>query len=240
MRNFNRKKNELRPIKFEKSLSENSLGSCLVSYGKTKVNCTANFNEISPKWLKNAKHGWLTAEYSMLPGSTDSRSVRESKNGKQSGRTQEIQRLIGRSLRTIIELKKIPPGQFIIDCDVLNADGGTRTACITGSFVALSLAVKKLISNGFMKNSPIIDNIAALSCGIVGGEILVDLDYSEDSAAEVDANLVFTMKSGMSEIQISGEGHTFQIEQLNEITKLCHDEVKKIFVHQDNFIKSND
>lgn len=240
MRNFNRKKNELRPIKFEQSLSENSLGSCVVSYGKTKVNCTANFNEISPKWLKNAGHGWLTAEYSMLPGSTDSRSGRESKNGKQTGRTQEIQRLIGRSLRTIIELKKIPPGQFIIDCDVLNADGGTRTASITGSFVALSLAVNKLISNGSIKDSPIIDNIAALSCGIVKGEILVDLDYSEDSAAEVDANLVFTMKSGIAEIQVSGEGHTFQIEQLNKITKLCHDEVKKIFTHQDNFIKLND
>ena len=240
MRKFNRKKNELRPIKFEKSHSENSLGSCLVCYGKTKVNCTANFSEISPKWLQNAGHGWLTAEYSMLPGSTGIRSGRESKNGKQSGRTQEIQRLIGRSLRTIIELKKIPPGKFIIDCDVLNADGGTRTASITGSFVALSLAINKLISDGSIKDSPIIDNIAALSCGIVGGEILVDLDYSEDSAAEVDANLIFTMKSGMAEIQVSGEGHTFQIEQLNEITRLCHEEVKKIFVYQNNFIQSND
>tara|TARA_B100000886_G_scaffold332131_1_gene284469 strand:- start:1481 stop:2203 length:723 start_codon:yes stop_codon:yes gene_type:complete len=239
MRNYNRKKNELRPIKIEKSLSDNSDGACLVSYGKTTINCTANFSEISPKWLKKSGHGWLTAEYSMLPGSTGSRSGRESKNGKQSGRTQEIQRLIGRSLRTITELKKIPPGQFIIDCDVLNADGGTRTASITGSFVALSLAAKKLVSNGSMVDVPIIDNIAAISCGIVKGEMLLDLDYSEDSAAEVDANLVFTMNSGIAEIQVSGEGHTFQLEHLNEMTTLCQTEIRKIFSYQNEFIKNN-
>ena len=151
MRNFNRKKNELRPVHIENNYVKNSLGSCLISVGDTKVICTANFSNDVPRWLKNKGSGWLTAEYSMLPGSTSERTSRESKNGKQTGRTIEIQRLIGRSIRNIIDLTKIPDGQFILDCDVLHADGGTRTASITGSYVSLCLAINKLIKKGGFK-----------------------------------------------------------------------------------------
>merc|ERR1711991_339590 len=173
--------------------------------GNTKVICTATFETEVPPWLKNKQSGWLTAEYGMLPTSTDSRNRREAKQGKQTGRTVEIQRLIGRSLRTVLDLQSFPSGQFIIDCDVLQADGGTRTASITGAYVALALAVKKLLKKNILTKNPIKDSLAVISCGVVYGKTLVDLDYNEDSMADVDANFVFAKKMGVSEVQISGE-----------------------------------
>ena len=236
MRNFNRKKNQLRQIIIEKNFVENSHGSCLVSYGQTKVICTATFSEEVPTWLKKEKSGWITAEYAMLPTSTSSRNPRESKIGKQSARSIEIQRLIGRSLRTIVDLKKIPGKQFILDCDVLQADGGTRTASITGAFVALSLSINKLLAKKKISKNPIKDFIAGVSCGIVNGEILVDLDYLEDSNAEVDANFVFTKNSGISEIQISGEKNPFPSNSIQKMIISCEKAAKQIFEIQKRII----
>ncbi len=236
MRKYNRKNNQIRKISFEKDINLNSDGSCLITLGETKVMCNVTFEKEVPPWLKNTGSGWLTAEYGMLPTSTGSRNKREAKQGKQTGRTIEIQRLIGRSLRTIIDLKKIESGQFIIDCDVIQADGGTRTASITGSFVALVLAVKKLLKNGCLKKNPIKDNLAAISCGIVKKNIMVDLDYSEDSIAQVDANFVFSENSGISEIQISGENFTFNRKSMDEMLDQSFESVKKIFDLQKKII----
>ena len=172
----------------------------------------------------------------MLPTSTDSRNRREAKQGKQTGRTVEIQRLIGRSLRTVLDLKSFPSGQFIIDCDVIQADGGTRTASITGAYVALALAVKKLLKKGILTKNPIKDSLAAISCGIVNGEILVDLDYTEDSMADVDANFVFAKKMGVSEVQISGEKTTFNLKAVSQMLKLSLESTKEIFRLQEKII----
>ena len=201
MRNFNRKNNQIRPVSIKKNFNINADGSCLITIGNTKVICTATFETEVPPWLKNKESGWLTAEYGMLPTSTNSRNKREAKQGKQSGRTIEIQRLIGRSLRTILDLQVFPSKQFIIDCDVIEADGGTRTASITGAYVALALAVKKLLKKGILTQNPIKDSISAISCGIVNGKILVDLDYNEDSRADVDANFVFTKRVGFQKFK---------------------------------------
>ena len=214
MRNFNRKNNQIRPISIKKNFNINADGSCLICLGNTKVICTATFETEVPPWLKNKDSGWLTAEYGMLPTSTDSRNRREAKQGKQTGRTVEIQRLIGRSLRTVLDLQSFPSGQFIIDCDVIQADGGTRTASITGAYVALALAVKKLLKKGILTKNPIKDSLSAISCGVVNGKTLVDLDYNEDSMADVDANFVFAKKMGVSEVQISGEKTTFNLKTI--------------------------
>ena len=189
-----------------------------------------------PPWLKNKQSGWLTAEYGMLPTSTNSRNRREAKQGKQTGRTVEIQRLIGRSLRTVLDLKAFPSGQFIIDCDVIQADGGTRTASITGAYVALALAVKKLLKKGVLTKNPIKDSLAAISCGVINGNILVDLDYTEDSMADVDANFVFAKKMGVSEVQISGEKTTFNLKAVNQMLKLSFESTKEIFRLQEKII----
>ena len=228
MRNFNRKNNQIRPVSIKKNFNINAHGSCLISIGNTKVICSATFETEVPPWLKNKESGWLTAEYGMLPTSTNSRNRREAKQGKQSGRTIEIQRLIGRSLRTILDLQVFPSKQFIIDCDVIEADGGTRTAAITGAYVALALAVKKLLKKGILTQNPIKDSISAISCGIVNGKILVDLDYNEDFRADVDANFVFTLKSGVSEVQISGEKSTFSLKTINQMLKLSLESIEKI------------
>lgn len=238
MRKNNRKNYETREISIDINFCKNADGSCLINYGDTKVICTASIDEDIPKWLKIKKTGWVTAEYSMLPGSTNSRNKRESKIGKQSGRTVEIQRLIGRSLRSVLDLKVLDGYQIIIDCDVLQADGGTRTASITGGFVALSLAINKLIKNGNIVKNPILDYVAAISCGIIGDEIFVDLDYKEDSKADVDANFVVSKNSGFSEIQISGEENTFSIELTQKMIQQSANVVKKIFEIQKNAINS--
>ena len=236
MRNFNRKNNQIRPISIKKNFNINADGSCLICLGNTKVICTATFETDVPPWLKNKQSGWLTAEYGMLPASTDSRNRREAKHGKQTGRTVEIQRLIGRSLRTVLDLTTFPSGQFIIDCDVIQADGGTRTASITGAYVALALAVKKLLKKGVLTKNPIKDSLAAISCGVINGNILVDLDYTEDSMADVDANFVFAKKMGVSEVQISGEKTTFNLKAVNQMLKLSFESTKEIFRLQEKII----
>mgnify|MGYP001249534926 CR=1 FL=1 len=236
MRNFNRKNNQIRPISFKKDFNMNADGSCLICLGNTKVICTATFETEVPPWLKHKNSGWLTAEYGMLPTSTDSRNRREARQGKQSGRTIEIQRLIGRSLRTVLDLKVFPSGQFIIDCDVIQADGGTRTASVTGAYVALALAVKKLLKEGILTKNPIKDSLSAISCGVVEGKTLVDLDYKEDSMADVDANFVFAKKTGVSEVQISGEKKTFNLKTINQMLKLSLESAKKIFSLQEKII----
>ena len=237
MRKYNRKNHEPRKITVEVGINKNSHGSCIVKYGMTTVVCTASVEDELPKWLREKKTGWITAEYGMLPGSTNSRNKRESKVGKQSGRTVEIQRLIGRSLRSVIDLKKLAGYQIIIDCDVIQADGGTRTASITGGYVALCLAIKKLVSEGLIKKNPIKDFVAAISCGIVNEKILVDLDYNEDSAAQVDANFVLSKKSGFSEIQISGEENTFDLHSVKEMIDKIEQSMKHIFKIQKDAIK---
>ena len=237
MRKFNRKNHELRKISIEVDINNNAHGSCIIRYGMTKVVCTASIDEDLPKWLREKKAGWITAEYGMLPGSTNSRNKRESKIGKQSGRTIEIQRLIGRSLRSVVDLEKLAGYQIIIDCDVLQADGGTRTASITGGYVALCLAIKKFVSRGLIKKNPIKDFVAAISCGIVNEKILVDLDYAEDSAAQVDANFVLSKTSGFSEIQISGEENTFNLESVKEMIDKTEKSMKHIFKIQKDAIK---
>ncbi len=237
MRKFNRKNHELRKISIEVDINDNAHGSCIIRYGMTKVVCTASIDEDLPKWLREKKAGWITAEYGMLPGSTNSRNKRESKIGKQSGRTIEIQRLIGRSLRSVVDLEKLAGYQIIVDCDVLQADGGTRTASITGGYVALCLAIKKFVSRGLIKKNPIKDFVAAISCGIVNEKILVDLDYAEDSAAQVDANFVLSKTSGFSEIQISGEENTFNLESVKEMIDKTEKSMKHIFKIQKDAIK---
>ena len=237
MRKFNRKNHELREISIEVDINKNAHGSCIIKYGMTKVVCTASIDEDLPKWLREKKTGWITAEYGMLPGSTNSRNKRESKVGKQSGRTIEIQRLIGRSLRSVIDLEKLAGYQIIVDCDVLQADGGTRTASITGGYVALCLAIKKLISEGLIKKNPIKDFVAAISCGIVKEKILIDLDYDEDSAAQVDANFVLSKTLGFSEIQISGEENTFNMKSVKEMIDMTETSMRHIFKIQKDAIK---
>ena len=229
MRKFNRKNFETREISIQKNYVENSDGSCLICFGKTKVICTAVIENDIPGWLKGKGTGWVTSEYGMLPGSTSSRNKRESKVGKQTGRTTEIQRLIGRSLRSVIDLNSLGEKSIVVDCDVIQADGGTRTASITGGFVALSLAIKKFMNLNKSIQNPIKDYIAAISCGIVKNEVLVDLDYSEDSIAEVDANFVITQKSGFSEVQATGEENTFSKNVLLEMMEKVELVSERIF-----------
>ena len=236
MRKFNRKKDQIRDIVIDPNVNKNADGSCIIKLGNTHVICTASYESDVPAWLKQKNSGWLTAEYGMLPGSTSTRNKREAVKGKQSGRTVEIQRLIGRSLRTIINLKKLNGGQFILDCDVIQADGGTRTASISGAFVALSLAVKKLLDKKVLTENPIIDSISAISCGILDNEVYVDLDYSEDSVADVDANIILTKNSGISEVQASGEGSTFNFDQLSRMIEISENAAKLIFEIQEKAI----
>jgi ribonuclease PH len=219
-RSFNRSAGELRPIKLTPAASRHAEGSCLVEFGNTKVLCTASVDDGVPHFLRNTGRGWVTAEYGMLPRSTNSRNPREAARGKQSGRTQEIQRLIGRSLRASIDLAKLGERQIIVDCDVIEADGGTRTASITGGFVALALALKHLEKKGVLKSNPLIVPVAAISCGIVDGQARLDLDYEEDSSAEVDANIIMTADGQIVELQMSGEEATFSEDQLASLLAL--------------------
>ncbi len=236
MRKFNRKKDQIRDIVIDPNVNQNADGSCIIKLGNTHVICTASYESDVPAWLRQKDSGWLTAEYGMLPGSTSTRNKREAVKGKQSGRTVEIQRLIGRSLRTIINLKKLNGGQFILDCDVIQADGGTRTASISGAFVALSLAVRNLLDKKVLAENPIIDSISAISCGILDNEVYVDLDYSEDSVADVDANIILTKNSGISEVQASGEGSTFNFNQLSQMIEMSENAAKLIFEIQEKAV----
>jgi len=219
-RSFNRPHDGLRPVTLTPAASRHAEGSCLVEFGHTKVLCTASVETGVPHFLRNTGSGWVTAEYGMLPRATNSRNPREAAKGKQSGRTQEIQRLIGRSLRTSIDLAKLGERQIIIDCDVIEADGGTRTASITGGYVALALAVKSLMKKGEIKTNPMLAPVAAISCGVVQGMAVLDLDYVEDSTAEVDANIIMTADGKIVEVQMSGEEATFSEQQLLQMLAL--------------------
>lgn len=233
MRNNGRKLNQIRDISIETGvLLNNPHGSCLIKMGNTHVICSATIDENIPKFLRNQGKGWVTAEYGMLPASTGSRMKREAAQGKVGGRTQEIQRLIGRSLRAAIDLKALGERQIIIDCDVINADGGTRTAAITGSYVAMHLALSNLVKQRIIKANPLITQIAAVSCGIYQGQVIVDLDYPEDSDAEVDANFVFTANGSLVEVQGSAEGSLFSPEQLIEMMELAKGASSKLFAAQ--------
>ena len=230
--------NEMREISFEKNVNIHADGSRLVKFGNTHVLCLATIDEKVPHWLKNTGKGWITAEYGMLPRSTNTRMDREAAKGKQSGRTQEIQRLIGRSLRSITSLSDLGEKQIKIDCDVIQADGGTRTASISGAFVSLYIAIKKLREN-YNIQKPIIKNyIAAVSTGIIDNKPLLDLDYNEDSAAEVDANFVMPATKQISEIQITGEEFLFEDSQLNEMLDLAKKGISEIIEKQKEILLS--
>ncbi len=216
MRNDGRKNNELRPVKFTKDFTKNALGSVLVEFGDTKVITTASVEKKQPKWMdENATKGWISAEYSLLPSSTSTRCERE--RTKLSGRTQEIQRLIGRSLRACVDLEKMPKITITIDADVIQADGGTRTASICGGFMALKIAVEKLLEQGLLQENPIREEIAAISVGIVDDEVKLDLCYEEDSRAQVDSNVVMTKSGKIIEFQTTAEGEPYDQSQLMEL-----------------------
>ena len=222
-RSFDRTADAMRPLTLTPHVSRHAEGSCMIECGYTKVLCTASVQDGVPPFKKNSGEGWITAEYGMLPRATGSRNRREAAAGKQTGRTQEIQRLIGRSLRVCADLKKLDGYTINLDCDVLEADGGTRTASITGAYVALHLACLKLMEGDEIKEMPLKFPVNAISCGIVGGEALLDLDYIEDSTAEVDANFVFAGDGRMIEIQGTAEGEPFSDEQLQQMLTLAKD-----------------
>ena len=228
MRN-NRKKDEIREIRITKEYIKYPDGSVLIELGNTKVICNATVEEKVPPFLKGSSKGWITAEYSMLPRATNTRTKRESSNGKLTGRTMEIQRLIGRSLRAAIDLKKLGERTIMIDCDVIQADGGTRTAAITGGYLALELAVNKLLDSGEITDNPIVSKIAAISVGIVDGEVLLDLEYEEDSRAEVDMNIIMNDRGEFVEIQGTGEGKTFNLKELNSLLEITRNAFDKLF-----------
>ena len=232
MRINNREITAIRPIKITPNVIGNADGSCMIEIGKTRVICTASIDNRVPFWLKNTGKGWVTAEYGMLPRSTNQRMSREAKSGKQTGRTQEIQRLIGRSIRACVDLEKIPEKQIVIDCDVIEADGGTRTASITGAWLALKFCVEEMMKQGLINKSPIKNQIAAISCGILNGQVLIDLDYEEDSAAEVDANFVFTSDFELIEVQSTGEEKTFKVDDLSKMLNLVKENSHKVFEAQ--------
>lgn len=221
MRPSGRKPDELRPVILEAGISSYAEGSCLAQFGKTRVLCTATLEAGVPPFLRNTGKGWITAEYGMLPRATHTRSPREAAKGKQSGRTQEIQRLVGRSLRSIANLQALGERQVTIDCDVIEADGGTRTAAITGSYVALHQALTKLVKEGVLPSLPLTDSVAAISCGICKDVPVLDLEYEEDSCAMVDANFVITGSGGIVEVQGTGEGRPFSDEELHKLLALA-------------------
>ncbi len=232
MRPSGRAPDEMRPITIETGFTKHAEGSCLVSFGETRVLCTASVEERTPPWLRGKGEGWVTAEYSMLPRATHTRGQREAAKGKQSGRTQEIQRLIGRSLRAVVDLKTLGERQITLDCDVLQADGGTRTASISGAWVALKLAIDKMIASGELAADPIQAQVAAISCGIHQGNPVLDLDYIEDSAADADANFVLISGGKIAEVQATAEGATYDEEGLLRLLRLARIGCDRIFAAQ--------
>lgn len=216
-----RQPDQLRSVEITTNVSKHAEGSCLIKFGDTHVLCTATVEENVPGWMKNSGKGWVTAEYGMLPRATEKRTDREAAKGKQTGRTQEIQRLIGRALRAIVDVEKMGERQVRLDCDVIQADGGTRTAAITGSYVALYQAFEYLMTIGLLKHMPLKDSIAAISVGIHNGVSVLDLDYAEDSTAETDSNFVMTGKGGIVEIQGTAEKDPFSEDQFLELLKLA-------------------
>ncbi|MSP83223.1 MAG: ribonuclease PH [Alphaproteobacteria bacterium] len=232
MRPSGRLPHQLRPIRLEPGFAKYAEGSCLARFGDTHVLVTATVEERVPPFLRNSGKGWVTAEYGMLPRATHSRTDREAARGRQGGRTHEIQRLIGRSLRAVTRLPLLGERQIKIDCDVLQADGGTRTAAITGAYVALAQACAKLQAAGALKESPLDDHVAAVSCGLVGGVACLDLDYVEDSAAEADANFVMTGRGDLVEVQATAEARTFSAAQLDEMIALARAGIADLVAQQ--------
>lgn len=230
IRAHQRSADSLRPVTFTRSFTRYAEGSVLIAAGETRVLCTASVLDKVPPFLKGKGQGWVTAEYGMLPRSTHTRSDREAARGKQSGRTQEIQRLIGRSLRAVVDLSKLGERTIQIDCDVLQADGGTRCASITGAWVALADAVDGLLSKGLIEQSPLLDSVAAVSVGVVRGQPMLDLDYEEDSACDADMNIVMTGSGRFVEVQGTAEGHTFDRVQLDTLLDLAQNGIK--ILHQ--------
>ncbi|MFK7823905.1 MAG: ribonuclease PH [Oligoflexales bacterium] len=229
MRNDGRSASQLRPLRITPNFTKNPNGSVLIETGETRVLCTVNVEDSVPNWMRNSKppKGWLTSEYSMLPSSTHSRTKRE--RGHIGGRTQEIQRLIGRSLRGIMDFSKCPDMTFMVDCDVLQADGGTRTAAITGAYVALKIAVDKLLRSGKLKKNPLIDGVGAVSVGLIKDEVYVDLDYKEDSNADTDMNVVMTHSGKFLEVQGTAEKASFDKEQVCQILDSAQEALKSSF-----------
>ncbi|GIL02859.1 MAG: ribonuclease PH [Alphaproteobacteria bacterium] len=228
MRPSKRAADEMRPVTMERGVSRHAEGSCLIRFGNTQVLCTASLEERVPVWLRGGGKGWVTAEYGMLPRATAERTRREAAAGKQSGRTLEIQRLIGRSLRAVVDLAALGERQITIDCDVLQADGGTRTAAITGGWIALSDCIAWMKARNMVGNGVLKDHVAAVSCGIVGGEAVLDLDYAEDSAAETDANFVMTGSGGIVEIQGTAESAPFSEAQFARLLGLARGGIDRL------------
>ena len=228
MRPSKRAADELRPVTLERGVARYAEGSCLVKFGDTHVLCTASLEDKPPMWLRGQGRGWITAEYAMLPRATATRNRREVTSGKPSGRTQEIQRLVGRSLRAVVDLGALGERQITLDCDVLQADGGTRTASITGAWVALHDCLKWMRSRSIIKDMPLRDHVAAVSCGVVKGEAVLDLDYVEDSAAETDANFVLTGAGNLVEVQATAEAAVFTEAQLVSMLGLARAGITKL------------
>jgi ribonuclease PH len=232
MRPSKRAPDELRAVSLERHVARYAEGSCLVKFGETHLLCTASLEEKAPPWLRGSGKGWVTAEYAMLPRATAERTRRESTSGKPSGRTQEIQRLIGRSLRSVVDLGQLAERQITLDCDVLQADGGTRTAAITGAWVALHDCIQWMKSRSIITGNPLRDHLAAISCGIVKGVPVIDLDYAEDSTAETDANFVMTGSGGLVEIQGTAEGKPISEEELLALLKLAKNGISNLVTMQ--------
>jgi ribonuclease PH len=232
MRPSGRKPDQLRAVSFERGFTKHAEGSCLVRFGDTHVLCTATLEERVPPWLKGSAKGWITAEYGMLPRSTGERMRREAAQGKQSGRTQEIQRLVGRSLRAVVDLVLLGEKQITLDCDVIQADGGTRTAAITGSWVALHDCLMWMQARTMFKAWPLKDHVAAISCGIHGGEAVLDLDYAEDSTAGTDANFVMTGAGGIVEVQGTAEGEPFSQDSFLQLLALARKGIDELVALQ--------
>jgi ribonuclease PH len=238
MRPSGRSPDQLREIKFTCDYTRHAEGSVLVEFGDTRVLCTASTDNRVPRFLKGKGEGWLTAEYGMLPRSTHERMGREASRGKQGGRTLEIQRLIGRSLRAAVDLEALGENTITLDCDVLQADGGTRTASITGGFVALSIAVEKMLQEGVIKKNPIHGQVASVSVGIYQGVPVLDLDYPEDSSAETDMNVVMNDSGAFIEIQGTAEGHAFRQDELNSMLELAGSGIKSLLIKQGEALAS--
>lgn len=239
MRPSGRQNDQMRPVKFTRNYTMHSAGSVLTEFGDTKVICTASVESRVPPFLKGKGEGWVTAEYGMLPGATNTRMRREASAGKQGGRTVEIQRLIGRSLRAALDLSALGENTITLDCDVIQADGGTRTASISGAFVALSDAVSTLIKSGKLKSNPIHGSVAAVSVGIYRGEPVLDLDYPEDSVAETDMNVVMNEAGGFIEVQGTAEGHAFRRDELDSLLNLASGGIEEILALQQKSLSNS-
>jgi ribonuclease PH len=236
MRPSGRSPDQLRPIRFTRNYTKHAEGSVLVEFGDTKVLCTASVEEHIPRWLKGKGQGWVTAEYGMLPRSTGSRMGREAARGKQGGRTMEIQRLIARSLRAVVNLGALGERNITVDCDVIQADGGTRTASITGGYLALADAMAWLVKSGKVKKNPIIGQVASVSVGIFNGVPVLDLDYAEDSNAETDMNVVMNDAGAFIEVQGTAEGHAFRQEELDAMLTLAKSGISQLIAHQQELL----